>query len=352
MLIGAKSLDLVSWVKAQLLERYKMTDLGEAKSYIGISIYRDRELGKMWLGQPKYCIQLAQKFGLENAVHPRTPLPYGFRLHFLHELSDCSDSGPAPVQNADDRAGKEYVDEECSFEEHKRFQQIVGSLLHAAHYTRIDIAHAVGQLSRCMQRSYRRHLAAAEHCVRYLAGTAHLGIEFSREQGSLLEGSCDSDHQKCHSSKSITGYILSVGGGPVWWSSKKQDRVTNSSCESEAQAMVTTVQMIEFARQQLEELGAMQIVPTPIYCDNSSTVRLSKDPVSHEKTKQLRKVMHYVREQADFGVIDPSWIPTKSQKADFLTKEPKTIGEFETCRSLAGMTPIPDALLAEERKDA
>jgi hypothetical protein len=146
----------------------------------------------------------------------------------------------------------------------------------------------------------------------------------------------DSDHQACHSSKSITGYVLKFAGGPVYWQSKRQDRVTDSSCESEAQAFITCVKTIEFVRDQLEELGLPQTWPTPVFNDNEATVALASDPVSHQRTKQMRKAMNYVRERKEYGVISPQKIGTKSQPADFLTKN-LTGALFSNCKSLAGM---------------
>jgi len=60
----------------------------------------------------------------------------------------------------------------------KRYEQLVGSLNYAAHTTRIDIAHAVNQLSRASRSPRARHLAAAERVLRYLVGTATPGSAF------------------------------------------------------------------------------------------------------------------------------------------------------------------------------
>jgi hypothetical protein len=325
-------LELINKVKAQLKLRFKMTDLGEAKYYLGMSIKRNREKGELWLGQEKYCLDMAVKFGESDSKSPSTPLPHNFILHYLHELPQAAGGGLGQP----DPYSKEPFDPILPTPQVKLYQQIVGSLNYAAHTTRIDIAYAVGQLARVCHRPRQRHLEAARHCVRYLKGTASQCLHFSRDKGTYLKAYADSDHQACHSSKSITGYLLSLAGGPIYWQSKKQDRVTDSSCESEAQAFITCVKTVEFVRDQLQEFGLTQSWPTPVYNDNEATIALASDPISHQRTKQMRKAMNYVRERKEYNVIAPNKIGTKSQPADFLTKN-LALSPFLSCVALAGM---------------
>jgi hypothetical protein len=202
----------------------------------------------------------------------------------------------------------------------KAFQQMVGCLNYISQVTRPDVAYAVSQLARVMFRPRQRHMQAARHCISYLLSTRTLGITYTAEAGSVLQAYTDSDFQNCKSSKSISGLIFMLAGGPIHWQSKRQDRVTNSTCEAEAQALITCAQHVCYMRDFLEEIGLMQTSPTPVLCDNQATVDLSTDPVSHHRTKQLRKAMHYVRELRERRVISPTLVGTQSQLADFLTK--------------------------------
>ena len=133
------------------------------------------------------------------------------------------------------------VEEPRSHEDRRLYQQIVGSLNYAAHVTRLDIAHAVSQLSRATQKPRARHLDAARRCVRYLAGTANWGICYSKDAGpSFLEAWCDAGLGPTRTSRNMIGMLLRVAGGPVTWCAKKQDRKTTSTTDSESRAVMTT----------------------------------------------------------------------------------------------------------------
>jgi hypothetical protein len=213
---------------------------------------------------------------------------------------------------------------------------MVGSINYIAGMTRPDLSYTAGQLSRVLFRPKTHHMKVAAHAICFLINTASHGLNYDGNKGIDLRAFSDSDHQACKSSKSITGVLCSFAGGPIHWQSKRQDRVTNSSCESEAQALITCVQSIEFIRDILEELDCQQLCPTQVFCDNSSTVKLACDPVSHQRTKQMRKAMHYVRDCKERRIILPVQISTTEQQADILTKnQPRSV--FEHNKKLINM---------------
>nr|GFA29540.1 Gag-Pol polyprotein [Tanacetum cinerariifolium] len=71
----------------------------------------------------------------------------------------------------------------------------VGSLMFAMIYTRLDIAHTMGVVSRYMAEPGREHWEAVKRILRYIKGT--LDVEL-----------CDLD-----GSKSTTGYVFTLFGG-------------------------------------------------------------------------------------------------------------------------------------------
>ena len=124
------------------------------------------------------------------------------------------------------------------------------------------------------------------------------------------------------------------------WSARKQDKVTTSTCDSESNAIQTAVQYVEAARDQLEELGCIQLQPTPLLNDNSAAIRLCIDVVAHKRSVQMTKAMAYVRERATLGVITPSHVKTHEMAADFLTKNMPAL-KMEELRLMAGMRLLP-----------
>jgi hypothetical protein len=85
MLLASQSMELIEWVKAQLVTEFKMTDLGPAAKYVGINILRNHKTNEMWLHQAQYCLDMAEKYGCEETPFPTTPLPADFVMEFPWE---------------------------------------------------------------------------------------------------------------------------------------------------------------------------------------------------------------------------------------------------------------------------
>jgi hypothetical protein len=213
-------------------------------------------------------------------------------------------------------------------------------LNYVAHSTRLDVAFAVNQLSRATHFATHRHLVAAEHVVSYLVGTADWGLHYSKACGITLECYADADYHVTSDRKSMTGFVLKVAGGPVFWTSRKQDSVTSSTTDSEGVALVAAVQHVEFARDMLEELGCIQMQPTPVFSDNSAAVALCVDALAHKKSVNLTRLFAYARERTKYGMIAPVLVRTWEQAADFLTKS-LPFEVFAACRYLCGMVQVP-----------
>jgi hypothetical protein len=58
--------------------------------------------------------------------------------------------------------------------------------------------------------------------------------------------------------------------------------------------------------------------PIPIYCDNTSAISISKNPVMHSKTKHIPIKYHFLREQVAENNIKVEYVGTKEQVADIL----------------------------------
>lgn len=87
------------------------------------------------------------------------------------------------------------------------------------------------------------------------------------------------------------------------WKSKKQDRVSKSSTESEYRAMSAACSEIIWHRGLSAELGFPQSGPTPLHADNTSAIQIAGNPVFHERTKHIEVNCHSIREVLDTRVI-------------------------------------------------
>ena len=60
--------------------------------------------------------------------------------------------------------------------------------------------------------------------------------------------------------------------------------------------------------------------PTPIFCDNTSTISLSKNHVFHKKRKHIDTRFHFIRELVNNGDIVLQFYGSRDQLADIFTK--------------------------------
>ena len=58
----------------------------------------------------------------------------------------------------------------------------------------------------------------------------------------------------------------------------------------------------------------------PLYIDNESALKLTKNPEAHARTRHIDIQHHYVCEEVEAGRIEPIWILGQSNPADMLTK--------------------------------
>ncbi|GJT15511.1 retrovirus-related pol polyprotein from transposon TNT 1-94 [Tanacetum coccineum] len=94
--------------------------------------------------------------------------------------------------------------------------------------------------------------------------------------------------------KSTLGGCQILGGKLVCWSAKKQSSVAMSSAKAE--------------------------YVVPIFCDNTSAIAISNNPVLHSKTKHIDIRYHFIRDHILKGDIELHFVPTDLQLTDIFTK--------------------------------
>eukprot|EP00253_Pinus_taeda_P008387 PITA_08387 len=118
------------------------------------------------------------------------------------------------------------------------YSSVVVSLIHVMVYTRPDIAHAVGVLSRVMSKPRKEHWTIVKRVFRYLRGTSDYGLCYKgrpRLDRELdIHGFIDADWVGDLDQRiSTSGYVFNLFGGAINWMSKKQSIVALSTTEAE-----------------------------------------------------------------------------------------------------------------------
>ena len=92
---------------------------------------------------------------------------------------------------------------------------------------------------------------------------------------------------------------------------------------------------ILWIKQQVQDFG-ITLTKTPIKCDNTSAINLSKNPVQHSRTKHIDIRHHFIRELVENNVIILEYVTTENQLADIFTK-PLDFVRFDFLRKSLGI---------------
>ncbi|XP_024017331.1 uncharacterized protein LOC112090391, partial [Morus notabilis] len=85
----------------------------------------------------------------------------------------------------------------------------------------------------------------------------------------------------------------------------------------------------------LEDYGIIQDVLT-VFCDNTSAINISKNPVQHSRTKHINIRHHFIRELVENKTVVLEYVTTEKQLADIFTK-PLDAVRFEALRTALGI---------------
>jgi len=177
-----------------------------------------------------------------------------------------------------------------------KYKQIVGCLIYLA-ATRPDLMYVLSLISRFMKCPTELHMQAVKRVLKYLNGTINLGIMYKRGGSEKLEAYIDSDYAGNLDDRKITSrYVFMLSSGVVSWSSKKQPVVTLSTTEAEFIAAAFCACQSVWMRRVLKKLDHTQSESITVYCDNNSTIKLSKNPVLHDRSKHIDVRFHFLRD--------------------------------------------------------
>lgn len=117
-----------------------------------------------------------------------------------------------------------------------------------------------------------------------------------------------------------TGVLCNFAGTALSWLSQRQKSVALSTTEAEYVAANEAAKQIIWLKRLYNEIAEKKQKPI-LYIDNLSTVRLTKNPEFHRRSKHIEVRYHFVRERFQEGCFDIQHISGENQIADLLTKE-------------------------------
>jgi hypothetical protein len=121
-------------------------------------------------------------------------------------------------------------------------------------------------------------------------------------------------------SKSTTGWMVRLAGVTVLTACKIQRRPALSTGEAEWNGVEEVCKVIEWFKGFLDEVGTKVDLPVPIWEDNSTAIKLSKEPINPARTKYYRIAQHYVRWCTNSGLVKVSYLASLDHPCDLLNK--------------------------------
>ena len=291
IVITGPNAKMIHDLQASLHQTFQMKDLGPLHYFLGLEVHQSPT--GIVLNQHKYTVDLIDLAGLTDSAPVDTPIELNVKLS-----KEEGDLLPDPTA----------------------YRQLVGSLIYLT-ITRPDISFAVNLMSQFMTAPRHLHMAAVRRIIRYLIRTPTRGLFFPSNNPLSLTAYSDADWAGCPDTRrSTTGWCMFLGNSLISWKCKKHDKVSKSSTEAEYRAMSAACSEILWLRGLLSDIGFPAEGATPLYADNTSAIRITENPIFHERTKHIEVDCHFIRDELKRDVISLPHVSTELQFADILTK--------------------------------
>ena len=135
------------------------------------------------------------------------------------------------------------------------------------------------------------------HILGYVKNTIDYSLTYSRNIDITPLAYVDADYGGCRDTcRSTSGYVFTMAGGAVLWSSKRQGTVALSTVEAEYVVMSCCAQQMVWMHTWLNEVQIEHILPGVIRGDSRGAITLAKTTKDHGKVKHINIHHHYLQE--------------------------------------------------------
>ena len=135
-------------------------------------------------------------------------------------------------------------------------------------------------------------MTALKRIIKYVKTTAEFGLWYFDADWT---GNVDDR-------KSTSGGCFYVGNNLVSWIIKKQNSISLSTVKAEYIAADSCCTQLLWMQKLLHDYGICQ-EHLIIYCDNTSAINISKNPVQHSRTKHIEIQHHFIKELVEDGTL-------------------------------------------------
>nr|GEV50153.1 retrovirus-related Pol polyprotein from transposon TNT 1-94 [Tanacetum cinerariifolium] len=203
IIFAASTFELCDLFANMMCSKIKMSMMGRISFFLGLQISQSPR--GIFINQSKYVVESLKKYGFESYDPVDTPMVEKSKLK-------------------EDKEGK-AVDP-------LHYRGMIGTLLYLT-ASRHDLQFAICMCARYQDRPTEKHVHAVKRIFRYLRGTVHRGLWYSKDSSVALTAFADADHAGCQDTRrSTSGSVQFLGERLISWSSKRQKSAAISSTEA------------------------------------------------------------------------------------------------------------------------
>ncbi|GJY58734.1 retrovirus-related pol polyprotein from transposon TNT 1-94 [Tanacetum coccineum] len=266
IIFGLTSYKLCKQFEKLMTKKFKISMMGELTYFLRLQIKQDDK--GILIYQEQYTRNLLKKYEIFDSSLVKTSM--------------------VPPKNLGPNLAGKLVNETL-------YRGMIGSLMYLT-ATRPDIQFSIVLCARYQSNPKESHLTDVKRILRYLKGTPTLGLYYPKCSGFDLKGYSDSYYAGCNMDrKSTSGAYQILSGKLVCWSAKKQQSVAMSSAEAEYVAAAGCCASILWRKSQLSDYD-IHYKMVLIFCDNTSAIAISNNPVLRSRTKHIDIRYHFIRD--------------------------------------------------------
>ena len=122
----------------------------------------------------------------------------------------------------------------------------------------------------------------------------------------------------------------------ISWFSRNQSSVDLSTAKAEYIATCSTSCEAIWLRKLMSGLFNLELDTIVILCDNQSCIKMTENPVFHDRLKHIEIMYFYIQDMMQKGAIKLPYVSTDEHVADVMTKPLSRI-KFEHFRDKLGV---------------
>ncbi|MFM5988005.1 MAG: reverse transcriptase domain-containing protein [Sphaerospermopsis kisseleviana] len=265
------------WFKEQIKTRFNIVDLGLLSKHLGVWYQKKidkSDIPYYEMSMTKYQNEIVSDFEEatgRKVVKAATP---GYPGETLIRPTDT-----------------DIIDIE-------NFRKILGKCMWFCKKVMPECCNVIRELASCMDKPGEEQWRAMGRLVGYLAANETAGLVLKKPRNLKVYGYVDSNWAtNKETRKSVSGYVLTLGGCIITWSSKNQPTVALSSTEAEYIAASTCATEIKFIQMLLEEVIPQVVTrPATLFEDNTGCIYLIENKTVGNRTKHIDIKYHHIRE--------------------------------------------------------